>query len=132
MGKLIRLTGIVVVALAALGSTACSKKADECNAIIDVYNRGLDANRAVKGDDPEAASKLGAVWGKEASEYAKLTLTTPELKTIAGKLQSEAQGASTGLANAEEGGAAGVKPHVEAYAAASKELQTFCGVEEKK
>lgn len=115
---------VCAAAAAVLGGAGCSKKVPECNAVIEVYNKGLDASRAVKDDD---TAKAATVWAGIGADLGKLEITTPELKTIATKMQTAITGASHNVG--KEGGGA---KEVQEYLGAAKELQTFCGVEEKK
>jgi hypothetical protein len=137
MSSVVRFVGTVVLVSAAFGVVACGKKADECNAVIGAYNNGAGTVHTIKEDDPQVTSKLAAAYTKTAGDLGKLELTTPELKTIATKMQSAATAAAAAAndvsqAADKDAAASKVAPLIDAVNASVKELQTFCGVDEKK
>jgi hypothetical protein len=126
-----------VLVVASLGAAGCGNKTAECNAVIDVFNKGAGTIQAVKDDDTEAPAKIGAAYTSTAAGLAKLTISTPELETIVRRMQSTATSAAAAaneVSRAPDKEAAGSKAAtaIQAYNASAKDLQTFCGVEEKK
>jgi predicted ATP-dependent Lon-type protease len=96
-----------------------------------VHNKQVEGVQGVKDDDPEGMTKLAAVWSGAAADYGKLDVKTAEVKAITGKMQAGSTAVSVALASPAHGGDA-VKAAVEQYNKAATELQTFCGVEDKK
>jgi hypothetical protein len=127
----VQLVGVGLIVLAALAGTGCGSKVDDCNAAIHVHNKQVEGVQGVKDDDPEGMTKLAAVWSGAAADYGKLDVKTAEVKAITGKMQAGSTAVSVALASPAHGGDA-VKAAVEQYNKAATELQTFCGVEDKK
>lgn len=121
--------------LAALAAPACAKqdrKVEDCNAVIDVVNKGVEAVQAVGDEDRDGTVKLGAAYGSVAVGLDKLQITTTTLQPIVAKLKASASGAAAAIgavAQAADKDAASEKavPLVEAYNQAAKDLQGFCG-----
>jgi len=136
---MVRITvGLVALSLA-IASLGCSKKPDECNALIDVVNKGIATNSANPMDDAEGIKKAAETYSAQAADLSKVQLTLPELKKISGDLQKssgEVSSAAHSLAAAQEKeqaetAVAGVKKSVDGYKKSVDELKTFCGVESK-
>lgn len=92
----------VAFLVASFGAPACSKKAPECSAFIDVINRDGEALKrasvpSAKGSSKEMAMTMRATADaadKLAADVAKLSLTEPELQKISTAYQSMAKDAA--------------------------------------
>jgi hypothetical protein len=88
------LSGAVMGAAMLLGLGACGqKKVSECNALIEVINKGVEnLGKSPKGGatDPSGTTELKAMadsMNKVAGDAAKVDLTIPELKKYSAEYQ---------------------------------------------
>jgi len=91
------LSGAVMGAALLLGATACGqKKISECNALIEVINKGVESlGKSPKaGADPSGTAELKSMadsMDKVAADAAKVELTLPELKKYSADYQTMAK-----------------------------------------
>jgi hypothetical protein len=124
-----------VAATLAFAALGCGKKTAECNAIIEVINKGTTANNANKMDDAAGLKKAGETYQGVASSLAKVELTVPELQKISTSMQKSCNdlGAATHkLVGSEDKEAmdaavAAVKASSDSYDKDVEELKKFCG-----
>jgi hypothetical protein len=86
------LSCLIVGAALLLGATGCQKKANECNQLIEVINKGVDnLNKLSKSADPTSSADfktMADTMEKLATDASKVELTVPELKKYSGEYQT--------------------------------------------
>ncbi len=76
----LNLLAMAALAVAAVATTGCGSKVEDCNKVIDVINSHADETGKIQMDKPEGLDAFAAVLDKTGTEISALALKDEQVK----------------------------------------------------